>query len=93
MSVLDSVKAVKKAQSNMAVQTEEQRNRALLEIGRSLEEHREKIYQANREDMEQAKKDGIWKSGLDSNKELFFEVENEAKEKLRKLSLQINEVD
>ena len=38
-------------------------------------------------------KDGIWKSGLDSNKELFFEVENEAKEKLRKLSLQINEVD
>lgn len=42
----------------MAVQTEEQRNRALLEIGRSLEEHREKIYQANREDMEQAKKDG-----------------------------------
>ena len=41
----------------------------------------------------QAKNDGIWKSGLDSNKELFFEVENEAKEKLRKLSLQINEVD
>ena len=43
--------------------------------------------------IKQAKKDGIWKSGLDSNKELFFEVENEAKEKLRKLSLQINEVD
>ncbi len=43
--------------------------------------------------IKQAKKDGIWKSGLDSNKELFFEVENEAKEELRKLSLQINEVD
>ena len=43
--------------------------------------------------IKQAKKDGVWKSGLDSNKELFFEVENEAKEKLRKLSLQINEVD
>ena len=43
--------------------------------------------------IKQAKKDGIWKRGLDSNKELFFEVENEAKEKLRKLSLQINEVD
>ena len=43
--------------------------------------------------IKQAKKDGIWKSGLDSNKELFFEVENEAKEKLRKLSLQINAVD
>ena len=40
--------------------------------------------------IKQAKKDGIWKSGLDSNKELFFEVENEAKEKLRELSSQID---
>ena len=40
--------------------------------------------------IKQAKKDGIWKSGLDSNKELFSEVENEAKEKLRELSSQID---
>ena len=39
--------------------------------------------------IKQAKKDGIWKSGLDSNKELFSEVENEAKGKLRELSSQI----
>ena len=32
-----------------------------------------------------------WKSGLDSNKELFSEVENEAKEKLRELSSQIDD--
>ena len=37
------------------------------------------------------KKDEIWKSGLDSNKELFYEVENEAKEKLRELSSQIDD--
>ena len=42
------------------------------------------------ESIKQAKKDGIWKSGLDSNKELFSEVENEAKEKLRELSSQID---
>lgn len=42
----------------MASQTEEARNRALEEIGRSLEENRELIFQANAEDMEQAKKDG-----------------------------------
>lgn len=41
--------------------------------------------------IKQAKKDGIWKSGLDSNKELFSEVENEAKEKLRELSSQIDD--
>ena len=40
--------------------------------------------------IKQAKKDGIWKSGLDSNKELFSEVKNEAKEKLRELSSQID---
>lgn len=58
MSVLDSVKAVKKAESKMASQTEEARNHALEEIGRSLEENQELIFRANAEDMEQAKKDG-----------------------------------
>ncbi|MDO4306650.1 MAG: glutamate-5-semialdehyde dehydrogenase [Eubacteriales bacterium] len=58
MSVLDSVKAVKKAEAQMASQTEEARNRALEEIGRSLEENQEQIFKANAEDMEQAKKDG-----------------------------------
>lgn len=58
MSVLDSVKAVKKAEAKMASQTEEARNHALEEIGRSLEENQELIFRANAEDMEQAKKDG-----------------------------------
>ena len=40
--------------------------------------------------IKQAKKDGIWKSGLDSNKELFSEGDNEAKEKLRELSSQMD---
>ena len=35
------------------------------------------------------KKEGIWKCGLDSNRELFVQVDNEAKEKLRELSSQI----
>lgn len=41
--------------------------------------------------MKKAKKDGVWKMGLDSNKGLFKEVNNEAKEKLRKLEAQIDE--
>lgn len=58
MSVLESVKAVKKAEPKMASMSGNERNRALEEIGRSLEEKRTLIFQANEEDMEQAKKDG-----------------------------------
>ncbi|MGN8631392.1 glutamate-5-semialdehyde dehydrogenase [Blautia sp. HCP3S3_G3] len=58
MSVLDSVKAVKKAEAGMASQPEEVRNRALEEIGRSLEENQKLIFEANAEDMEQARKEG-----------------------------------
>lgn len=58
MSVLERVKAVKKAEARMASQTEHARNQALEEIGHSLEENREQIFKANAEDMEQARKDG-----------------------------------
>ena len=40
---------------------------------------------------EQAKKDGTWKPGLDSNNDLFKQVHDEAKEKLRILASMIDE--
>ena len=49
----------------------------------------EELNQKHDEIIEQAKKEGIWKCGLDSNRELFVQVDNEAKEKLRELSSQI----
>ena len=49
----------------------------------------EELNQTHDEIIEQAKKEGIWKCGLDSNRELFVQVDNEAKEKLRELSSQI----
>lgn len=58
MSVLESVKAVKKAEPKMASRSGIERNLALEEIGRSLENNQELIFQANAEDMEQARKDG-----------------------------------
>ncbi len=39
----------------------------------------------------QAKKDGIWQMGLDSNRELFEELDRETKKKLEKLASMIDE--
>lgn len=41
--------------------------------------------------MSEAKKKGTWLMGLDSNKGLFVDVDNEAKEKIRLLMNQIDE--
>ena len=38
----------------------------------------------------EAKKKGIWKKGLDSNKSIFKEIDEETKRKLDALSLLIN---
>lgn len=40
--------------------------------------------------MDKAKKEGIWKPGLDSNNDLFTKIKDEAKEKIKRL---INEFD
>lgn len=39
----------------------------------------------------QAKKDGIWQMGLDSNRELFEELDRETKKKLKTLASMIDE--
>ena len=39
----------------------------------------------------QTKKDGIWQMGLDSNRELFEELDRETKKKLKKLASMIDE--
>lgn len=39
----------------------------------------------------QAKNDGIWQMGLDSNRELFEELDRETKKKLEKLASMIDE--
>ena len=38
-----------------------------------------------------AQKNGTWKKGLDSNKELFKEIDNEAKERIELLKRLIDE--
>lgn len=40
--------------------------------------------------IKEAKKNGTWLMGLDSNKGLFKEAEKEAKEKLKKLASQVD---
>lgn len=49
------------------------------------------LVERHNEIIKQAKKDGVWKSGLDSNGELFVESDNEAKTKLKELASQIDE--
>ena len=54
-----------------------------------------KIFQERNEKaneiIRQAKKDGIWQMGLDSNQELFKELNRETKKKLEKLASMIDE--
>lgn len=38
-----------------------------------------------------AQKNGTWKKGLDSNNELFKEIDNEAKKKIESLKMLIDE--
>lgn len=64
--------------------TKEEADNKARQIFQELIEKQEKIIQ-------QAQEDGTWMPGLDSNRELFVQTDNEAKEKLRNLALQIDE--
>lgn len=59
------------------------------------DEEAKKIFQESNkkadEIMKKAKEDGTWKMGLDSNKDLFTELNKETKEKLKLLVSMIDE--
>lgn len=59
MSIKEQAKLVKLASPIMAGSSEEQRNKALIAIVKALEEHKNEIFAANKEDLEQAVKDGV----------------------------------
>ena len=59
MTIHEEAKLVKQASPKLAGTTGEVRNRALLAIADALQEKKEQIFEANRQDMEQAEKDGI----------------------------------
>lgn len=59
MKIQEEIKKVKLASPRMAASTEEMRNKALQMVSDALLAHREEIFAANREDMEQAAKDGV----------------------------------
>ena len=59
MSIQEEIKKVKLASPRMAASTEEMRNKALQMVSDALLAHQDEIFTANREDMEQAAKDGV----------------------------------
>lgn len=59
MTIYEHAKLVKQAAPKLAGTTGEQRNRALLAVADALLEKKEAIFEANRQDMEQAEKDDI----------------------------------
>lgn len=59
MSIKEQAELVKLASPIMAGSNEEQRNKALMAIVKALEEHKNEIFAANKEDLEQAVKDGV----------------------------------
>lgn len=59
MSIQEEIKKVKLSSPRMAASTEEMRNKALQMVSDALLTHQEEIFAANREDMEQAAKDGV----------------------------------
>ena len=54
----EQIKMVKQAAPELAATTNEQRNAALAAVRTALQQHQEEIFEANRQDMEQA--DGRW---------------------------------
>ena len=50
---------VKQAAPELAATTNEQRNAALAAVRTALLQHQEEIFEANRQDMEQAEADGV----------------------------------
>lgn len=59
MTIHEEAKLVKQASPKLAGTTGEVRNRALLAIAEALQEKKNEIFEANRQDMVQAEKDGI----------------------------------
>lgn len=59
MNIKEQAKLVKLASPKMAGSSEEQRNKALEAVVKALEEHRDEIFAANKEDLEQAAKDHV----------------------------------
>ena len=63
------------------------KQQADIEARKIFQERNEKANEIIR----QAKKDGIWQMELDSNQELFEELNRETKKKLEKLASMIDE--
>ena len=59
MSLKEEIKQVKLAAPKLAASAEEKRNQALEAVCKALLENKEKIFEANKADMEQAEKDGV----------------------------------
>ena len=59
INIKEQAKLVKIASPIMAGTSEELRNKALKEIAIELENHKEEIFEANKKDLEQAKKDNV----------------------------------
>ena len=55
----EQIKTVKQAAPELAATTNEQRNAALAAVRTALQQHQEEIFEANRQDMEQAEADGV----------------------------------
>ena len=59
MNLKEEIKQVKLAAPKLAASAEEKRNQALEAVSEALLANQEKIFEANKEDMEQAEKDGV----------------------------------
>lgn len=59
MNLKEELKKVKLAAPKLAASLEEKRNQALEAVSKALFANQEKIFAANKEDMEQAEKDGV----------------------------------
>lgn len=57
--IKEQVKKVKLASPKLSASTTEERNRALLAVAEALAANKEKIFAANREDLERSEKEGI----------------------------------
>jgi len=63
------------------------RQQANIEAGKIFDERNRKADEI----MKKAKEDGTWQPGLDANRALFKKLDEETREKLRKLEAMIDE--
>ena len=59
MTIRDEIRRMKLASPQMAASSADTRNRALAAIAKALEDNKEEIFAANREDMERAEETGV----------------------------------